>query len=129
MPPSRRFRYEDEAEPYGRGAASEVVTEESDERVDRRRARALNAETAGRAGARYIADLTGKIPEGVTLVEPIEHGWVVGVEVIEDHRIPSSGDILAIYEAEMDDTGDLLAYRRTRRYRRGTGDCVEGLPR
>ncbi|WP_433498419.1 gas vesicle protein GvpO [Sphaerimonospora sp. CA-214678] len=129
MPPSRRSRYEYRAGPYGRTAVSEAG--EGDERVEQSRARqrALNAATAGRAGARYIADLTAKVPEGVTLVEPLENGWVVGVEVVEDHRIPSSGDILAVYEAEMDDEGNLLAYRRVRRYRRGTGDCVEGLPR
>jgi len=62
----------------------------------------------------------------VTLVAPREHGWVVDVEVLEDHRIPSSSDILAIYEIEMDDEGDLLSYRRTRRYRRGPVEFTEG---
>jgi hypothetical protein len=50
---------------------------------------------------------------------------VVEVEVVEDRRIPSSGDILALYEAEMDMEGNLLAYRRIRRYRRGRGDYGE----
>ena len=32
---------------------------------------------------------------------------------------------LALYEAEMDMEGDLLSYRRLRRYRRGRGDSSE----
>lgn len=128
MPPSRRSRDEYQAGSYGPSAVSEAGEGDERERSGARR-RTLNAATAGRVGARYIADLTAKPPEGVTLVEPLENGWVVGVEVVEDHRIPSSGDILAVYEAEMDDDGNLLAYRRVRRYRRGAADCTEGLPR
>jgi hypothetical protein len=74
---------------------------------------------------RHIADLTAKETEGITLVEPVEGGWVVNVEVVEDRRVPSSGDILALYEAEMDVEGNLLSYRRIRRYRRGKGDYGE----
>jgi len=54
-------------------------------------------------------------------VEPSEDGWYVGVEVIEDRRIPSSTDILATYEVEIDENGELLSYRRVRRYSRGAG--------
>ncbi len=41
-----------------------------------------------------------------------------GRVVLEDRRVPSSGDILALYEAELDPDGSLLAYRRARRYSR-----------
>jgi hypothetical protein len=82
----------------------------------------LTAGQAGQAALRQIAELTGKEPEGVTGVEPAEDGWVVGVEVVEDRRIPSSTDILATYETEIDMDGDLLSYRRVRRYTRGRGD-------
>ena len=44
------------------------------------------------------------------------------MDVIEDRRIPSSTDILATYEAELDNDGELLSYRRVRRYSRGRGD-------
>ena len=86
---------------------------------DRRR---LSAAEAGREGLEQITELTGKDPEGVTGVKRSEDGWVVMVEVIEDRRIPSSTDILATYEAELDDDGELLSYRRVRRYSRGRGD-------
>ena len=78
----------------------------------------IPAAAAAEAGLRQIASLTGKNPEGVTGVEPTEDGWLVSVEVLEDRRVPSSGDILALYEAELDPDGSLLAYRRARRYSR-----------
>jgi len=86
---------------------------------DRRR---LSAAEAGREGLEQITALTGKDPESVTGVEPSEDGWLVTVEVIEDRRIPSSTDILSMYEAEIDNDGELLSYRRLRRYSRGRGD-------
>jgi Gas vesicle synthesis protein GvpO len=82
----------------------------------------LTAAKAGQAALRQIAELTGKQSEGVTGVERGEDGWVVGVEVVEDRRIPSSTDILATYETELDMDGELLSYRRVRRYPRGRGD-------
>src|SRR5690349_1481897 len=82
----------------------------------------LTAATAGQAALGQITELTGKKPEGVTGVERGEDGWVVGVEVVEDRRVPSSTDILAIYEIELDMDGELMSYRRVRRYSRGHGD-------
>jgi hypothetical protein len=64
-------------------------------------------------------ELTGKKPEGVASLEPAEDGWIVDVEVVEENRIPSSADILAMYQVDLDLAGTLLAYRRTARYSRG----------
>jgi Gas vesicle synthesis protein GvpO len=98
-----------------------------DEDADRRprRPHGLSAAKAARTGLRQIAELTGKKPEGVTAVEPADDGWLVGVEVVEDRRIPSSADILAIYEADVDSEGELASYHRVRRYSRGRGDGSE----
>lgn len=85
----------------------------------------LTAAQAAQRGLRQIAELTGKQTEGVTGVDPAEDGWIVGVEVVEDRRIPSSTDLLANYEAELDLNGELLSYRRVRRYTRGRGDNSE----
>lgn len=84
--------------------------------------RGMSAAEAAKAGLRQIAELTGKRPEGVTGVDRADDGWIVGVEVVEDRRIPSSTDILAIYEVELDQRGELASYRRVRRYSRGRGD-------
>ncbi|MFD0000573.1 gas vesicle protein GvpO [Nocardia sp. NPDC127526] len=79
------------------------------------------AETAA-AGTRLIAELTGKAVLGATGVRPAEQGWTVEVEVLEDAHIPSSEDVLALYELELDEHGKLLSYRRIRRGKR----CVIG---
>ena len=108
--------------------AEEMPEQDDDmEDEDRRpgRAHRLSAARAARAGLRQIAELTGKKPEGVTGVAPADDGWLVGVEVVEDRRIPSSADILAIYEADVDSEGELASYRRVRRYSRGRGDGSE----
>jgi len=83
----------------------------------------LTTAEAGRLGLRQIVELTGKDPEGVTGVERSEDGWVVTVEVVDDRRIPSSSDILSAYQAEIGPNGDLLEYRRVRRYARGRTDA------
>jgi hypothetical protein len=90
-----------------------------------RRDAGLTAPEAAQIGLCQIAELTGKQPESVIGVEPAEDGWIVGVEVVEDRRIPSSTDILATYETEFDMSGELLSYRRVRRYPRGRGDGSE----
>ena len=71
---------------------------------------------------RALTQLTGKNPVGATSVMPTDEGWTVEVEVVEDRRIPSSTDMLALYEMVLDMDGELLSYRRTRRYSRGAGD-------
>jgi Gas vesicle synthesis protein GvpO len=110
-----------------RGYAEEPAQEEEEARPPApSQSDGLSAAAAAQAGLRQIAELTGKSPEGVTGVEPTEDGWLVSVEVLEDHRIPSSADILALYEAELDPDGSLLAYRRARRYLRNrSGDDRE----
>jgi Gas vesicle synthesis protein GvpO len=85
----------------------------------------MTAGQAAKAALRQIAELTAKQPEGVTGVERMDDGWVVGIELLEDQRIPSSADILATYETTIDADGELLSYRRVKRYARGRGDTEE----
>ncbi|MER5425844.1 gas vesicle protein GvpO [Streptosporangium roseum] len=142
MPVSRRTHdkhadvsddlYEDEEAPldeeddaFDEDEDEDITDEEEAEEASGTRRRALSAMTAGRFGARHIAELTGREAEGVVFVQPEQDGWRVGIEVVEDRRVPSSGDILALYEIDMDRRGDLLSYRRTRRYKRGRGDDGE----
>jgi len=86
----------------------------------------LSAAEAGREGLRQVTELTGKDPEGVSGVQRSQDGWLVTVDVVEDRRIPSSTDILSTYETEIDDDGELLSYRRVRRYSRGLTDNGDG---
>jgi Gas vesicle synthesis protein GvpO len=110
---ARTTRHDDDYE-------DELADSTDDEFADRDAG--LTAAQAARTAQRHITALTGKQPEGVTGVEPAEYGWVVGVEVVEDRRIPSSSDILAAYETALDMDGELLSYRRVRRYPRGRTD-------
>jgi Gas vesicle synthesis protein GvpO len=83
----------------------------------------FTARQAARAALRQIMELTAKKAESITGVEREEDGWTVTIEVVEDRRIPSSADILATYETRIDGDGELMSYRRVRRYSRGRGDC------
>jgi Gas vesicle synthesis protein GvpO len=83
---------------------------------------AMTATEAAKAALKYIVEFTAKRAEGITGVERTDDGWAVGIEVIEDHRIPSSADILATYETTIAADGELLSYRRVQRYPRGRGD-------
>lgn len=109
-----------------RNAAREQDTEDSAEDTEDGGGRARRSKpSASRIAAQaeeHVRALTSKSVVGVTSVEPAEQGWLVEVEVLEDERIPSSSDMLALYAAELNDDGDLLAYRRTRRYARGRAD-------
>jgi len=86
----------------------------------------LSAAEAGREGLLQVTELTGKDPEGVSGVQRSQDGWLVTVDVVEDRRIPSSTDILSTYETEIDGDGELLSYRRVRRYSRGLADSGDG---
>jgi hypothetical protein len=69
---------------------------------------------------RELVQITGLEAEGVTSLQSCEDGmWKVAVELLEFSRIPNSDDVLGTYEASIDATGELLGYRRVRRYPRG----------
>jgi hypothetical protein len=80
----------------------------------------VSAEEAANAAVQVIGDLTGKAPIGATAVRPTEDGWLVDVEVVEETHIPSSADVLALYEVDLDLDATLVSYRRTQRYPRGS---------
>ena len=111
--PEAADSYRSSARDRGNGSGREVP----------RHGSSFTARQAARAALREIIELTDKQPESVTGVERQEDGWTVCIEVVEDRRIPSSADILATYETRIDEDGELISYRRVRRYSRGRGDC------
>ena len=117
------------ASPDEQGADEEDKSEAADhEETGNRHAAqqegsSLTARQAARAALRQILQLTDKQAESITGIERSEDGWTVDIEVVEDRRIPSSADILATYETRIDGDGELMSYRRVRRYSRGRGDC------
>ena len=65
-----------------------------------------------------LAQMTGLKPDAVSAFTKDEEGWHISVEMIELQRIPEASDILATYDVNLDDKGNLLRYQRTRRYLR-----------
>ncbi|WP_275558633.1 gas vesicle protein GvpO [Streptomyces sp. 5-6(2022)] len=111
--PEERDRREREPEPE---------RDRSEPERPRTRRPALVARDAARSAARHVQGLTGRAPEGVTSLERTEDGWTIGIEVVETHRIPDSTDLLAEYQVELDDSGELVSYRRTECYYRGRAE-------
>ena len=65
-----------------------------------------------------LAELTGYPAEGITGIRRNNDGWIVEVEVLEVERVPETSDVLASYEVEIDEDGELVEFRRLRRYLR-----------
>src|SRR4051794_24548591 len=76
---------------------------------------------------RQLAELAGREPEAVLGIERNgdKNGWKVTMEVCELQRVPNSTDLLGCYEVVLDGGGELVEYRRTRRYQRGQADDGE----
>jgi hypothetical protein len=79
---------------------------------------ATGLEIAQRA-KEQLAQLTGLKPDTVSSLSRDNETWHVSVVMIELKRIPESEDVLATYEVVLDDAGNMISYRRTRRYYRG----------
>jgi hypothetical protein len=131
VPRPRRSRREPsgDREPGQRGTSAQRRTSpqrrgspepaERGERSADRNGRIRSATAAAKIAIQEIATLTGRAPDNIVSIQRRDDGWCVAVELVETHRIPDSADILAIYETELGDHGELLSYRRTRRYLRG----------
>jgi Gas vesicle synthesis protein GvpO len=111
--PKRRRREQDQ------GGSSDG----KERRSTRRRSGAQLAQRARRA----LSEITGLDAESVTSLERVDDGtWKVTVELLELSRIPETDDMLGSYEVELDESGELLGYRRLRRYARVQGGVGGG---
>jgi Gas vesicle synthesis protein GvpO len=72
--------------------------------------------------ARELADVLDWRWEALTGLRRTGDGWTVSVDVVETRRVPSTTDLIAVYEMEIDREGELLGYERKRHYVRGRGD-------
>ncbi|TDU80362.1 MULTISPECIES: gas vesicle protein GvpO [unclassified Streptomyces] len=85
--------------------------------------RPLSAARAIGAAIGQLSELLRLPVESVSSCERAEDGaWQLSVEVLELSRIPDTTSLLASYDVELDPAGELLGYRRTRRYERGRAD-------
>jgi hypothetical protein len=65
-----------------------------------------------------LAELVGCPAEGITGIRRDDDGWIVEVEVLEVERVPETSDVLASYEVEIDNDGEIVEFHRLRRYMR-----------
>lgn len=70
-----------------------------------------------------LSQLLGLPAEAVSSCERAEDGtWKLAVEIVELPRVPDTMTLLASYDVEVDGEGELIGYRRIRRYERGRAD-------
>jgi len=74
---------------------------------------------AARAAAEQLAVLLGRTPDTVSALSRHDGGWTAELEVVELVRVPDSTSVLATYAVDLDEDGELVGYRRLRRYTRG----------
>ena len=81
--------------------------------------RLLSVVQAAQKARRQLQQITGLDVATVSAVEEHESGWRAYVNLVELRRVPTTSDVLATYEAILDPTGELVTYRRLRRFLRG----------
>lgn len=79
----------------------------------------LSASELSRAALTTVEELTGYEPEAVTGLEWDGEFWSITVDALELARIPNTTDVLGTYSVQLDESGTLHGYRRTRRFVRG----------
>jgi hypothetical protein len=89
--------------------------DKTDEQAERDDEDHSAARLARRATAQ-LAGLTDRTPDGILGMEKTDNGWKMTIAVVEVPRIPSTTDVLASYEVELDEDGDVRGYRAIRRY-------------
>jgi Gas vesicle synthesis protein GvpO len=102
--------------------------ERSSDGERRRSKRRLSGAQLAQRARRELSDITGLEAESVTSLERVGDGtWKVTVELLELSRVPETDDVLGSYEAELDDQGELVGYRRRRRYVRSQAGDEQGV--
>jgi hypothetical protein len=72
-----------------------------------------------------LQNLTGYGIDSVSGFERADSGWHLSVTVVELHRIPAATDVLASYEVDLDEVGNIVSYHRGKRYFRDqVGDIL-----
>jgi Gas vesicle synthesis protein GvpO len=75
-----------------------------------------------RAASSQLAELLNAQPGAVSALKSTDSGWTADVEIVEIARIPDTTSVMASYRVELDRSGQITGYERTRRYARGQVD-------
>ena len=82
----------------------------------------LSAREAVQQAREQLEEMMGRPVEAVLGTERTDDGWTVTVQIVELRRVPNSTDVLGSYTVSLDQEGDVIGYRRTRRYYRSQAD-------
>ena len=102
--------------------ADRTKQENDDKNHKEKRRPRLNAREAAERAVDELTELLGVDPFGVVGLERLGSTWQVTVEVVELERVPETTNIIGVYTVDLDDDGELVGYRRIRRYVRGTSE-------
>jgi hypothetical protein len=95
---------------------------EPDRRTRRRRGHGPGVVRLVAQARQQLEEVTGRPVSSVLGFEPQEDGWQLTLEIVELERIPDTTSILGCYRASLDREGQLVEYRRLRRYNRSQPD-------
>lgn len=65
-----------------------------------------------RLGASRMQEMTNLQLSTVVAVEPLDDGWHMQIELVEKESIPHGMDVLGLYDAWFDSSGNLLRFAR-----------------
>lgn len=74
--------------------------------------------TAAKKAREVVQEISGQDPQNVAACEKRATEWFVVVELIESKARISDNDVIGVYEIALDDTGEVIRFNRTSRYRR-----------
>lgn len=97
---------------------------ETDRRGSRRPARRPSLPVAElvREASEQFRVATGTHVDSVSAFARTDEGWQLQVETVEVARVPDTTSVLASFQVWLDEDGELIGYRRIRRYSRGQLD-------
>ena len=78
----------------------------------------MNGPEIAKKAKDQLVEITGQKVDSVSALGKDDQGWQVTIEMVDLKRIPDSADVLASYQVNLDHYGNLLNYRRIRRYAR-----------
>lgn len=79
----------------------------------------MNADEIIKKAREDFAKLSKISVDGVTGLSKTKEGWVVSLEALQRSAIPDSMDVLGLFEVNLDNEGNLLAFERKKLRKRG----------
>lgn len=100
----------------------EALSPSSQSARGERRHRAISLPQAMALARAEMPDIASQPLDGIASAERGEDGWRIVAEVVESRARVGNNDLLAAFELLLDADGELLSFRRLRRYHREDRD-------